>query len=170
MASDKIKFTKKAITYLKADVLFSYTNSDFIPLHGGVLGRLFALDAGLVVECAHANPKPGTAMVLGPSKLPYKEVCHFAIAGIGNDPTEMSIRNAMRWGFQLMCDRQRATYVLPALNEDSGGMPCALAAEIVLREAMIFATNTFVEEISIQTKDKNEYSEYKAAYKRLVEK
>lgn len=164
----KIKFSKKTLNEIESDVLFSYTNTDFAPVSGGVLQTLFTLDSGLIAECAHANLKPGTAILLGPASLSYKAICHFAISGIGNDPTESSIRSAMRWGFQLVSDHRYSSYVFPALNEDSGGMPIAMAAEIMLREVLVFAENPFVETVTIQCKNAKEYSEYRAALKTLV--
>lgn len=168
MFHPKINFSKKPINDLSADILFNYANTDFVPMATGSFKRLLDVDPSLIRECSNTNIKSGTASMLQSGLLPYKMVCHFAISGIGNDPTEMSIRNAMRWGFQLVSEGQFSTYVLPTLFEEAGGMPCHMCASVILREAIVFSDNFFVQNIIIQTSDKEVYKEYVTVMKSFM--
>lgn len=168
MLHKKINFTKKPLNELDAQILFSYANTDFLPIKGGVYQSLVDYDKEIAVDCSRKNLRVGTALVSPGRSLPYKSICHFAICGISNDPSESSIQSAMRYGFQLISETRESSYVLPALSEEGGGMPVGLCAGIVLREVLIFAENKFVEKITIQAKNQKEYSDYMSVFKSMV--
>lgn len=176
MWHDKISFTKKQLQDLSADVLFSYTNKDFHPIPGGVYQSILDLDKNIEKECSAAKLKLGEAYISTAGSLPFKSICHLVVSGSGNDPTEISIRSAMRWGFQVLSEALRpsialpSTFVLPALVSESGGMPSSLCAEIVLREAMIFAENKFVQKIQVCAASNKDYNHYLTAMKAMNKK
>lgn len=176
MWHDKISFTKKQIQDLSADVLFSYTNKDFHPVSGGVYKTILDLDRNIEKECSAAKLSLGEAYISTAGSLPYKSICHFVVSGSGNDPTEISVRSAMRWGFQILSEVLRpnmtlpSTFVLPTLSSESGGMPGSLCAEIILREAIIFAENKFVQKIQVCSSSNKDYNQYLTAMKAMNKK
>lgn len=165
----KITMTKKPIESLAADVLFSYTNTDFVKQKNGVWASLLGLAPDLAKEIAGVSMSVKSAQLSGPAGLPYKLLCHVCIAGLANDPTESTIRGGLRYGFNLLLEDQAYhSFVIPALYQEASGMPLEMCAELVVREAVVFAEDPSVEKIFIQSTNKEEYNAYNQALKRML--
>lgn len=167
MSIKKIGFSKKPVWELEADALLNFSNTDLIPQPGSVFEELVAVNPELVRTYGGTTLKLGTATVLEPGTLSYKNICHLAIAGIGNDPSEMSIRNAMRWGFQLLMEARHRSFVVPSLTAETGGMPTGMIAEILLRELVVFAESKDVDKVTISIPVNKIATEYKKALKKF---
>lgn len=108
--------------------------------------------------------------MLSPGKLPYKKICHIAICGFGNDPTESSVVTAIRYGLQLVSEHRFERYVFPAFGKDSGGMPYSMAADILIRELAVYADNKFVEKVWVKTNDPHVHAAHSESLKKFTKK
>jgi hypothetical protein len=166
----KIQLTKKSLKELTADVLFCYTNTDLLPPSSGTMKDLMEEYQLLIKDSGVGTLKrPGMATLLSGEKVGYKKICYLAISGLSNDPSEMSIRESFRWGFQLLSEDLYPTYIIPSLYEEAQGMPSDLCAEIVMREISTFAESKFVEKITVQCRDGKQYSSFLKALKKFNE-
>lgn len=160
---EKIKFTKKGLDTLEADVLISYTTTDLVWRGPGIANTLIALDPDIANHCGRTgNLKIGSAVLLPPGKLSYKYICHAAISDIGQDGTEVSIRQAMTWAFSLISELRMESVVVPTLYTEATGMPIGLSADIVLRECLVYASSSpWLKTLTIAAQSDLEYREYK---------
>jgi O-acetyl-ADP-ribose deacetylase (regulator of RNase III) len=164
MLHEKIKFTKKTPSELEADVILSYNSTDLVWRGPGIANTLAALDKSgdLARACGKTNSlKVGTAVLLPGGDLPFRFVCQAAIAGIGQDSTEISIRAAIRWAFSVMSERRLETIVVPTLYTETN-MPIGLSADILLRECLVhISSDPRIKSLTIMAQSEVEYKQYR---------
>jgi O-acetyl-ADP-ribose deacetylase len=83
----------------------------------------------------HGILRPGQAVSTSAGKLPFKAIIHVAALNLAWRSSPSIIRSAIRNALAVASDSQFSSVAIPLIGAGTGGVPQALAQQIIAEEA-----------------------------------